>query len=135
MSLIFNECLCTGTFPTKMKIAKVTPIHKKGKMTYVNNYRPISVLPIFSKILEKCIYKRLIEFLDKHQIVLKNQFGFRRRHSTTTAILDLIDKINRALNDKEYALTVFIDLTKAFDVINHLILRHELHYYVLGVSH
>ena len=86
-------------------------------------------MPIFSKILEKCIYKRLIAFLDKHQILLKNQFGFRRRHSTTTAILDLIDKINRALNDKEYALTVFIDLSKAFDGIDHLILQQKLHYY------
>ena len=55
LSIIFNQCLCSGTFPTKMKIARVTPIHKKGKQNDVNNYRPISVLPIFSKILEKCI--------------------------------------------------------------------------------
>ena len=76
LSIIFNQSLCSGTFQTKMKIARVTPIHKKGKQNNVNNYRPISVLPIFSKILEKCIYKRLIEFLDKHNILLQNQFGF-----------------------------------------------------------
>ena len=129
LASIFNDCLTCGTFPKKMKIARVTPIHKKGKQNDVNNYRPISVLPIFSKILEKCVYKRLIEFLDKNNILHRHQFGFRQGHSTATAILDLIHKINQAIDDEEYALTVFIDLTKAFDVIDHFILLRKLYYY------
>ena len=89
-------------------------IHNKGKQNDVNNYRPISVLPIFSKILEKCIYKSIIDFLDKHNILIKHQFGFRRGHSTATAILDLIHKINQDIDNKEYALTIFIDLKGKF---------------------
>ena len=111
--------MSSGIFPTEMKTACVTPVHKKGNQDDVNNYRPISVLTIFSKIFEKCIYNRLITFLDKHKILINNQFGFRRGHSTSSAILELIDKITEAMNNKEYALTVFIDLTKAFDVIVH----------------
>ena len=129
LACILNDCLTNGIFPKNMKIAKVTPIHKKGKQNDVNNYRPISVLPIFSKILEKCIYKRLIEFFDKNNILHKHQFGFRHRHSTATAILDLIHKINQAIDNKEYALTIFIDLTKAFDVIDHYLLLQKLHFY------
>ena len=129
LSLIFNNCISTGIFPSKMKIARVTPIHKKGSRLDINNYRPISVLPIFSKILEKCIFNRLIDFIDKHKLLIKNQFGFRRGHTTATAILDLINKINHAIDNKEYALTIFIDLTKAFDVIDHFILKRKLYYY------
>ena len=81
--------MSSGVFPAEMKIACVTPVHKKGKQDEVNNYRPISVLTIFSKVFEKCIYNRLISFLDKHRILIKNQFGFRRGHSTSMAILEL----------------------------------------------
>ena len=129
LSLIFNNCISTGIFPSKMKIARVTPIHKKGSRLDINNYRPISVLPIFSQILEKCIFNRLIDFIDKHKLLIKNQFGFRRGHTTATAILDIINKINHAIDNKEYALTIFIDLTKAFDVIDHFILKRKLYYY------
>ena len=74
LSLLFNECLSNGIFPTQMKIARVTPIHKKGKRNDVNNYRPISILTIFSKILEKCIYNRLITFINKNNILINNQY-------------------------------------------------------------
>ena len=129
ISFIFNECLLDGSFPMNMKIARVTPIYKKGSKNDVNNYRPISVLRIFSKILEKCIYNRLIYFINRYNILLKNQYGFRQGHSTSTAILNLINNINKAIDNKEYAITVFIDLTKAFDVIDHSILLYKLNHY------
>ena len=126
---IFNQSLSSGTVPNDLKVARITPIHKKGRTDDVNNYRPISVLNIFSKILERCIYRRLSDFLKKHDILYKNQFGFREGHSTSTAILELIHKINRAIDKGEFTLAVFIDLSKAFDVIDHSILLQKLDYY------
>ena len=76
-----------------MKIARVMPIHKKGDCHLVNNYRPISILTSFSKILERTVYIRTSQFLEKHKILSDSQFGFREKHSTTHAILQLIDKI------------------------------------------
>ena len=126
---IFNCSMCNGVVPDKMKIARVTPIHKKGDTSIMNNYRPISVLTIFTKIFERCMYNRVTDFLNKHKILFKNQFGFRHGHSTSSAILELIHKITQAIEKKEFTLSVFIDLSKAFDVIDHTILIHKLKYY------
>ena len=126
---IFNISLSTGVVPKQMKIARVTPIHKQGKNDNVNNYRPISVLALFDKILERCVYNRLIAFVDKHSLLFKNQFGFRKGHSTSTAILEFINHIYNAIDKKEHTLAVFIDLSKAFDVIDHSILLYKLSYY------
>ena len=97
---IFNISLSTGVVPKQMKIARVTPIHKQGKKDNVNNYRPISVLALFDKILERCVYNRLIAFVDKHSLLFKNQFGFRKGHSTSTAILEFINHIYNAIDKK-----------------------------------
>ena len=129
LCIIFNQSLAYGVVPNDLKVARITPIHKKGKMDDVNNYRPVSVLNIFAKILERCIYERLLEFLDSHNILYKNQFGFRKGHSTSTAILELIHKINNAIDEGKFTLAVFIDLSKAFDVIDHEILIKKLYYY------
>ena len=82
-----------GIFPDELKIAKVIPIYKFGDNTSIENYRPISVLSVFSKVFEKIMYNHLINFINKHNILYKYQFGFRKRHSTNQAIITLVDKI------------------------------------------
>ena len=135
LSQIFNCSMFTGVVPDQMKIARVTPIYKKGDDNELNNYRPISVLPIFTKILERCMYNRVIAFLEKFKVLYSKQFGFRRGHSTSSAILELIHKITQAIERKEFTLTVFIDLSKAFDIIDHSILFYKLHFYgIRGVA-
>ena len=95
----------------------------------IKDYRPISVFPIFSKILERRMYKRVLDFLNKNELLVKNQFGFREKHSTYMAILDLVDKISQHIDSKNYFMGIFIDLSKAFDTINHKILIDKLAYY------
>ena len=90
-----------GIFPDKLKIAKVIPIHKTGSTENVNNYRPISVLPIFSKIFEKCLYNRLLNFLNQCNILSNSQYGFRPGHSTSSALADLVYKVTNALDNKK----------------------------------
>lgn len=125
-----------GVFPDDLKIAKVSPIFKADDKLLVNNYRPISVLPVFSKILEKIVYNRLIEYLNRMNILTDKQFGFREKHSTFMAILNIIDKISDEIDNKNLSLGVFIDLSKAFDTINHKIMLNKLyHYGIRGITH
>ena len=133
---ILNLSFSQGTFPNELKIAKVIPIYKGGNSMLVNNYRPVSVLPIFSKLFERLMYNRLFSFIDKHNLLYKYQFGFRAGHGTDMALIYLVDKILKALNDNEIVLGVFLDFSKAFDTVNHHIHLDKLYKYgIRGIAH
>ena len=131
---IFNLSLSTGIVPSKMKIAKIVPIYKKGDRKHACNYRPISLLSIFDKLLEKVVRNRLYYHLQRNNILYDYQFGFRHNHSTTLALIEVIDSILQNLDNRETVLGIYFDLQKAFDTVNHDILLYKLHNYgVRGV--
>ena len=116
-----------------MKIARVTLIFKGGEVSDFGNYRPISVLCCFSKILEKIMYNRLYKHLLNNNILYKKQVGFQENHSTDHAIIQLVDQISNSFEKNHFTLGVFMDLLKAFDTVYHVILVKKLdHYGVKG---
>ena len=123
---IFNKSLQTGIVPDKLKIAKVIPLYKNDNPELFKNYRPISILPCFSKIIERIMYNRLYSFLTKHNIISEKQYGFRKKHATYMALIDLVDKLFCNFDGKKYTEGVFLDLSKAFDTIDHTILINKL---------
>ena len=126
---IINLSLQSGIVPDQLKFARVIPLFKSGEDRLISNYRPISILPVFSKLFEKIVYKRLINYLDSNNILFKKQYGFRKNHSTSLALLDLVDKITSAIDEKKYTVGIFLDLSKAFDTVNHDILFDKLSFY------
>ena len=134
LSSIFNRCILEGIFPNALKLAKIIPIHKGDSQFETSNYRPISLLPIVSKIFEKLIFNRLNDFLSKHKILSPNQFGFQKSNSTEFAVNAILTKITNAFENKETAHCIFLDFAKGVDTVNHNILISKLeHYGIRGV--
>lgn len=131
-----NKCLTLGTFPDSLKIAKVTPIYKSGNKSDPGNYRPISVLPVLSKIFEKVLYKRLKDHIDVLNLINDTQYGFRPKSNTLSATVDLVTNIKLNIDKKKIALGIFIDLKKAFDTVSHDILLQKLNDIgIVGTAH
>ena len=129
-----NTSFNTGVFPSDLKIVKVIPIHKGGSTDDMNNYRPISLLSVFDKIMEKLMHKRLYSFMEESNILYDKQFGFRKNNSTINALIEITEKIKESVDKGKFGCSIFIDLRKAFDTINHNSLLTKLeHYGVRGV--
>ena len=126
---IFNLFLAKGIFPDDLKIARVTPVFKAGNENEVGDYRPISILPCFSKLLERIMYNRLFKYLTTNEILYKKQFGFQEGHSTEHAIMQVSNNINNSFEKNHFTLGVFIDLSKAFGAVDRYILITKLKQY------
>ena len=129
ISALITNCVASGVYPKSLKKARVVPIFKKGSKLSTNNYRPISVLSNFNKIFETIVHARMSYFIERNNLLSLNQYGFRKGRSTTCAILNLITCLLKSFEKKEYALAVFLDLSKAFDCVHRPILLMKLERY------
>ena len=126
---VFNLSLNSGIVPSQLKIAKIIPVYKKGDHSSACNYRPISLLSVFDKLLEQIVYNRLCAYLQVNNILYRYQFGFRRNHSTTAALIEVLDNIYQNLDNHNKVLGIYLDLSKAFDTVDHEILLYKLYNY------
>ena len=122
LTFIINLSLETGVVPSEWKVAKVIPLYKSGSLAEIDNYRPISILPTLSKILEKIVHKQLMTYLERHSLLFEYQFGFRPNRSTELAVTYFTDLIRKEADNGKATGAVFIDLSKAFDTISHSVL-------------
>ena len=132
LSHIINCSLISDIVPSKLKIAKVIPISKNGHREDMYDYRPISILSCFSKILEKIIASRLLSFLLRYNILYDHKFGSMPGKNTTHAILSLVDYLINSFEDNKLTCGIFLDISKAFDSIRHNILLSKLYKYGIG---
>ena len=123
---LFNKSLNEGSFPTHFKTAKVIPIYKKGDNELMTNYRPIALLPTLSKIWEKLLNVQLQEKLDEYEVIINDQYGFRKNHNTINAVQKLVFEVNKQKRNKKIVCAVFIDVSKAFDSCSHEIIVNKL---------
>ena len=129
IAMLVNKSLYEGHMPDTLKRAKVLPIYKSKDKQLVENYRPISILPSISKVFEKVVFKRVYNFLDHHSVFHNSQYGFRPNHSTIDAITEFTQNIFQSLENNNYSIGVFLDMSKAFDTLNLDILFEKLNWY------
>ena len=118
LKLLYNDCITRGNFPSALKVGRISPIFKKGDTQLIENYRPVSILPIFGKIFEKIIYARINSFVQAQGILHENQFGFQQGHSISHALNYTVTQISKNVKCGESVIGIFIDLSKAFDTID-----------------
>ena len=122
----FNLSFSQGMFPEKWKVARIVPLFKSGDHTDVNNYRPVSLVPLPGKLIEKIIHTRLFSYLELYDLLNQCQGGFRPGRSTIDTVAEFIDDIMLQINDGNYTLATFIDFRKTFDTVNHKILLRKM---------
>lgn len=135
LTYILNLTLETGIFPDDLKKGLVKPLHKKGSKSDMNNYRPIALLPNFSKIFERVLYNRIMSFINKYKILNANQYGFQKGKNTTSAIFKIMKEICEDIDRKNTCIGLFLDMSKAFDCVVHNILLKQLeHIGIRGIA-
>ena len=134
ITYLINLSIHTNIFPDELKFAKVKPIFKKNKKTEIENYRPVSVLSIISKVLERAVFIQLDQYLNVNKILYSHQSGFRKGHSTDTCLVSLMDYLNKSISEGDYVGMLMLDLQKAFDTVDHKILCKKLNLMGIGCT-
>ena len=135
LSVVFNKSLSEGIFPSNMKTAEIVPLYKSKERYLFSNFRPISLLPVISKVLEKLVHKRVYRFLLQSQILFESQYGFRSGHNTTNAVTEMIGNVLKGFENNEVTVALYLDLSKAFDTLKHSTLLSKLETYgIRGVA-
>ena len=129
LTYVINLSLKQGKIPKELKVAKIIPLFKKGDKHQTTNYRPISLLNVISKVLEKIVARQLTEYLETNNLLHNKQFGFRKMHNTTQPVLHMVKKVQENKQNKKHSIAIFCDLKKAFDTVDHNILLTKLEHY------